>query len=219
MNKTMKSLVLGASVLGILGAVSPAASANTAGDTIHGGCHFFTNEDQTVTNGENQGVIGDSSVTTDPSGAPTGATVTCYIKVNGVEAAGTRHSYSGLGVQAGSDQITFAAGPTDTVLECEDVTYADGTTEPEDCPAATQQQIPPQQVIDLLNSVFDTLNNFEIQNVDPVVCPVLVQLGAATGGGVPGVLEIHADGDVYVADPLGLGLNPVYDCPPYLPTA
>jgi hypothetical protein len=213
--KTMKGMIVGASVLAILGAVSPAASANSAGDTIHGGCFFNTDENAVATNGQNQGVIGDLSATTDASGAPTGATVTCFIKVNGTEAPLTRHSYSGTGVQAGSDQILFTADSNATVLLCEDVTYADSTTETEICPAATSQDIPPQAVIDELNSIFDTLNALEISTVDPVVCPVLVTLHGLTGGGVPGVLEIRADGDVYVADPLGLGINPVYDCPPY----
>jgi hypothetical protein len=213
--KTFKGMIVGASALAILGAVSPAASANAAGDTTHGGCFFNTDENALATNGQNQGAIGDLSATTDPSGAPTGATVTCWIEVNNVEAPGTRHSYSGTGVQAGTDQITFTASDTDTVTECMTVTYADGTTEPEDCPGATTLVLPPQQVIDLLDSVFTTLENEEIALVDPVVCPVLVTLGQATGGGVPGVLEIRADGDVYTADPLGLGINPVWDCPPY----
>jgi hypothetical protein len=207
--KTVKSMVVGAATLAILGAVSPAASANAAGDTTHGGCFFNTDENALATNGQNQGVIGDLSATTDPSGAPTGATVTCWIEVNGVEAPLTRHSYSGTGVQAGTDQITFTASDTDTVTECMTVTYADGTTEPEDCPGATTLVIPPQQVTDLLNDLF-------INTIDPIVCPVLIQLGQALGGGVPGVLEIGPDGDVSIADPLGLGLNPVYDCPPYI---
>jgi hypothetical protein len=42
------------------------------------------------------------------------------------------------------------------------------------------------------------------------ICPVLSHLA----GNYPGGLSIHPDGDVYVPDPLGLGLNPVYDCPP-----
>jgi hypothetical protein len=52
--------------------------------------------------------------------------------------------------------------------------------------------------------------------IDPTVCPQLQQIGSVTGGGFAGVLWIASDGDVYVANPLGIGgLNPVYDCPPY----
>ncbi|MDQ1748124.1 MAG: hypothetical protein QOD07_2387 [Frankiaceae bacterium] len=209
MKKTIKGVIVGAASLAILGAVSPAASANAAGDTIRGGCHFDTNEQQIATNGQNEGVIGDVSVTTDSSGAPTGATVTCVIEVNGVKQLGTQHSYTGVGVQAGSDQIVFSAGTNDTVLLCEDVTYADTTTEVENCPAATSQQIPPQPVIDLINGLFAS-------TIDPVVCPALITLGQLTGGGVAGVVTIDSTGDVSVIDPLGLGINPVYDCPPYV---
>jgi hypothetical protein len=209
-NKTIKGVIVGAASLAIVGAVSPAASANAAGDTIHGGCHFDTNEQQNVTNGQNEGVIGDASATTDPAGLPTGATVTCYIRVNGVAQDQTKFSYSGTGVQAGANQIVFTATDTDSVTLCEDVTYADSTTEPEVCPAATQQQIPPQQVIDLINGIFAS-------TIDPIVCPELKALGQLTGGGVAGVITIDpATGDVSVIDPLNLGINPVYDCPPYV---
>ena len=208
MKKSIKTVIVSAASLAIVGAVSPAALANSAGDTIHGGCHFDTNEQQNLTEGQNQGVIGDSSVTTDAANLPTGASVTCFIRVNGIAQGDTSHTYTGVGVQAGANQIVFTAGVNDTVTLCEDVTYADTTTEPENCPAATQQQIPPQQVIDLLNST-----------VDPIVCPQLIALGVATGGGVAGVVTIDSTGDTSIIDPLNLGINPVYDCPPYVPVS
>jgi len=211
--KMMKGVVLGATVLGVVGTMAPAMAASSLGDTHHGGCFFNTDENAVATNGQNQGVIGDLSTTQDASGAPTGATVTCTITVNNLPQVSK--SYTGVGVQAGSDQIVFTASETDSVQLCETITYADNSTE-SSCADSTNQQIPPQQVIDALNGIFDTLDAFEIQNVDPVVCPVLATLGnTIPGGGVAGVLQISKDGDVYVADPLSLGLNPFYDCPPY----
>jgi hypothetical protein len=211
----MKSVVLGATVLGVVGTMAPAMAASSLGDTHHGGCFFNTDENAVATNSQNQGVIGDLSVTVDGNNQPTGADVTCTITVNGIPQVSK--TYSGNPVQAGSDQVVFTASDTDAVQLCQTITYADHSTE-SSCGDATSQQIPPQQVIDALNGIFDTLTAFEISTVDPIVCPVLVTLHGVTGGGVPGVVEIHADGDVYVADPLSLGINPVYDCPPYLPT-
>ncbi|MBV9098165.1 MAG: hypothetical protein JO079_08905 [Frankiaceae bacterium] len=215
MKKMMRAAVLGASVLGIVGAMAPAASANSAGDTIHGGCFFNTDENAIATNGQNQGSIGDASATTDPSGAPTGASVECWIRVNGNKQNQTDHTYTGVGVQGGQDQIVFTADATATVELCEHVVYADTTTE-DSCRVATSQNIPPDAVVALLNSIFDQLDAFEKQNVDPNVCPVLVALhNAIPGGGIPGVLWIDPEGDVYVADPLSLGLNPFWECYPY----
>jgi len=45
---------------------------------------------------------------------------------------------------------------------------------------------------------------------DTFVCPELV-----AQAGDYGPVVVKPDGDVYVADPLVTGLNPLYDCPPY----
>jgi hypothetical protein len=139
--------------------------------------------------------------------------------VNGVEQPGTRLTVTGTGPVVGQQQITFAAGDADQVNECQQVSFADGSTWTAadgnvgvDCPAATEITIPPQAVIDLLNTLFITV-------IDPTICPVLVTLGQLTGGGVAGVVTIGPDGDLSIADPLGLGINPIEDCPPYLPPA
>ena len=215
--KTAKKAALGALAATVMALVTPMTSASAdPGDTVSGGCGFNTDENATATNGQNEGVIYDLSATQHADHTPSGATVQCWIDVNGVEAGGTRISASGTGVQANAANISFSATDTDIITECELVTFDDGSTPfGPDCPGATTLQIPPQQIIDALNTVIDTLNGVLISTVDPVVCPVLVQVGQAIGGGVSGVLEIRADGDVYVADPLGLGINPVYDCPPY----
>jgi hypothetical protein len=205
----MKRILVVAITLGMSAFVAPAAHADL-GDMIEGGCFFDTLENPTD-NTVNRGVIGDHSITTKGT-APTGATVTCWIEVNGVEAPGTRFSYSGTGVQAGVDPISFVAGPDDLVAECEVLVFADGTGDA-GCPIDHgDPQLPPQFVLDWINALNDDLVAAEVAYVDPVVCPVLV----TAAGAYPGGLTIAPDGDVYVPDPLGFGINPVWDCPPYI---
>lgn len=204
----MKKILLVTLAIAAASVGAPAAHAAGA-DTIHGGCFFDTDEQAIVTSGQNVGVIGDYSVTQDPSGLPTDATVTCSIIVNGVEAPGTRFSYSGAGVQNGVDRISYTAADTDWVDICQSVTFADGTTQTE-CPPWSDPSFPPQFVIDLLNGVFDAVNAAIVGYVDPAVCPELV---AAAGSYGP--ITIEPDGDVFVPDPVGLFDGPLYDCPPY----
>jgi hypothetical protein len=216
--KTAQKVALTALAGSVMALVAPMTVANAdQGDTLKGGCHFSTNQQQTATNGQNEGAIADLSVSQEASGGPSGATVKCWIDVNGVEAPGTEISASGNGVQQASAQISFAAGDTDAVALCQQVSFDDGSTwvGPDgtnpDCPAAIETQIPPQVVIDAINNLFVTV-------IDPAICPELITLGQLTGGGVAGVVTIGPDGDVNVADPLALGLNPVEDCPPYQTT-
>jgi len=189
--------------------VAPSAHADGS-DAIHGGCDFDTVHNSVT--GEEVGTISDRSVTTDASGAPIGATVTCWIEVDQAEAPGTRFSYSGTGVQAGANPISFVAGDG-WVRECQAVTYADGSTEPTSCPEPRVIQIPPQicEGCSLIDILLDALDEVFIDDVDPKVCPVL----AERAGSYPGGITIAPDGDVYLPDPLGLGLNPIYICPPY----
>lgn len=196
-----------ATFLTLVVAAAP-VSANAAGDTTHGGCFFYTDENDFLTSDVHDGVIGDLSVTTDPAGLPTGATVTCYLEVSGVEAPGTRFTYSGTGVQAGIHRITFTAPIYGYVDECEQVTYADGTTEPLSCPPIDTIQFPPQAILDALDGAKLLLA--------PVVCPVLATLGEATDGRVGGAIRIDPDGDLYVAKPIGPEYYRVYDCPPLI---
>ena len=183
-------------------AFTVAGGAGAAGsDVIHGGCFFDTNSQATATNGSYVGVIGDRSVTTtgDTPPALIGATVTCTITVNSAPAVSESYGDVGVaGVQAGSNQISFTAADDDVVALCTHVDFADGTSS-DNCNGAISLQIPPQEVIDLLNST-----------VDPLVCPVL-----ASHAGTYGPVTIDSTGDVTIPDPVG-GLNPIYDCPPYV---
>jgi len=213
----VKRILLALLAFGVTAVAAPAVPASAAfgSDSFTGGCFFDTDEQATATGGRNVGIIGDLSVTTDSNNAPTFATMSCWIEVNGVEAPGTRLSASGTGVQAGIATISFAAGDGDWIAECEQVVYADGTSD-WGCPINHGEgQLPPQFVLDALGFVLDTVTAAEIAYVDPAVCPVFVQLA----GSYPAGLVIAPDGDVYLPDPFALGINPFWDCPPYRPTS
>jgi len=197
MKRTVTQVLVGAAVVGIVAASAPAASA--AGPSITGGCFLVAGSNNTATQGQNQGFVGGASRTS------TGATVTCWIQVNGVDAPGTQFSYPGSnGVQAGAWQISYTASSTDTVTECQSVAYDTGVTTPTTCTAVTTAQAPPQAVSDLARTLVNT--------AEPVFCPVLRSLA-----GNYGPVTITPDGDISVPDPLGLGYDPVADCPPLGP--
>jgi len=182
----------------------PAAQA--AGDTVDGGCFVAAANLNDLTSGVATGVIGDVSVTRDGGGEPSDATVTCWIDVNGSEVAGTRFSYSGFGVQAGDDRIAFTATPSDVVAVCEQV-MSGATTITSECAPVTDKTVPPASIVQLLNDIWDTTDP---PPIDPTICPVLIVLH-----GDYGPITIGPDGDVYVPDPIGLGVGHLQDCPPY----
>jgi len=206
MRKLIATVVLVVTQVGAGGLAVPAAHA-VAPDRIQGGCFF--NSDGTAATGDTQtGVIGDRSETTtgDFPPMPIGAAVTCWIDVNGVAAPGTTHTYGDLpgvpGVQAGVDTLVYTAPVGEPVYICQSVQFADGTSIPAECP--------PYQPRCGIEG-WDCLNDLFTDYIDPAVCPELVALA----GSYPDGVTVEPDGDVYVPDPAGLGLNPVYDCPPY----
>jgi hypothetical protein len=159
-----RGILLAVLALGASGLAAPGAFA-TSPDVMHGGCYFdaapaavFTTDNSYV------GVIGDESVTTTGGStpAPIGATVTCWIQVNGVAAPGTMHSYGDIagepGVQHGQDPVTFTAQPGDYVGMCWSVAFADHTTL-DVCSADGSPQVPPQAVVDVVNGVLQTVHD------------------------------------------------------------
>jgi hypothetical protein len=146
-----------------------------AGDTITGGCFADVDRHSTLTNGQNQGILGDLSATRDVNG-PVSATVTCFIEVNGVEPPDIAVIATGDGVQANSAQISYAAGTTDVVELCQDVQFADGFDTGVACSPAVNVVVVPDVTVPPVNRLFTDL-------IDPVVC-------SALGGdlGVPGVI-------------------------------
>jgi hypothetical protein len=139
-----------------------------------------------------------------PSGdAPIDATVYCRVEINGVAAPGTTFGYTGArGLEAGANQVSFSAAPSDIIVLDERVVYADGSDTGWDFQCGDCFSFPPDEVIADIDLVFSY--------IEPQVCPIL-----ATHAGTYGPITIGPDGDVYVPDPTGLGLNPIENCPPY----
>jgi len=201
-------LALGAAVL-----AAPAAHADDS-DFMYGDCSFDSASQSLMTTGTYSGWIGVRSVTTTGYANPRliGATVTCWIEVNGVVAAGTTHSYGDLpgvpGVQAGMDPATYTTTDAlDNVQVCESVAYADSTFRSH-C-IYNDLQMPSHRQQEYINQIVTT----GFAQLDPAICPQL----AAHAGSYPGGVTIGPDGDLRTdaPDPLGLGTNNVYDCPPY----
>lgn len=193
--------------------VTPSTPASAdAGDTVHGGCEFLTYREQAATSGVNKGAIEVSAALQNSAGIPdSGASVRCKIQVNGIDAPGTEIDVDAdtAGLVQGQAQIVFDdQGGTLPSALCEEDNWSDGDSSGWVCQGSSQFQIPPQAVIDAVNSVTAT-------TLDPTVCPVFQELHDLTGGGVLGVVRIGADGDLYLAQPVGVGYDKVYDCPPY----
>jgi hypothetical protein len=191
----VKRILLGALAIGLLGVSAPQAMAS-GGFSYAGGCTFSANNQDTVTQPNTYvGALGARVVsTTDgPPPAPTGATVTCELKVNGNNVDVL--VVTGSGVEVGAKATTYVAAPGDVVSLCTTVAYTNGTSANTDtsCGNSINVQVPPQPVIDLLDAVFTTLDGLEIALIDPIICPLL-------------------GGDLVLPDPIGV----VWDCPPYL---
>jgi len=205
----LASVAVGASVL-----FAPTAHAGNP-DVFRGDCFYdVTDRPPAPDDDVYTGVIGDRSTTMTGDSPPTpiGATVTCWIEINGVVAPGTTHSYGDVagivGVQAGADPASVTADVGDSWELCHRVDFADATTQSE-CEAPITIQVPPEcggcSVIGIVLDAWETY-------LDPVVCSELAQ----RAGSYPGGVTIDPTGDVTVPDPLSLGLDPIYDCPPYV---
>jgi hypothetical protein len=206
----------------------PVASARADfGDTIKGGCGVAAAPN--VTSGPIDTVTVDGTVNIgvmyvlavsqhQTASLPSDATVTCWIEVNGFQSNAVMTVTDNLvpGVEAGVKQIAFQGAPSDSVVLCQQVTFADGSAwiAPDgnvgtDCRPVTRVPVPVSPIVGL----FDVLKQ---QHADPVVCPVLVTLGQDVGGQIlGGAVKIDADGDVFVGEPIGPGDIWVYDCSPY----
>jgi len=208
MRSYAKRLALIGTAAGLIAAVAPAnpAAASFGMDTIHGGCSFDTITPAQVSNTA-RGVIMDTSATFDATGAPTDATVTCALDINGAIDPNTTLIASGLGEQAGAAQITFDDEPGNSVILCQRVQYADGYDTGMDCAV---EPPPPLPLTEIINFLIDTETQLFVDDADPVICSILMTLQ-----GDYLALDIRPDGDLYVLDPFGLFGGPVYDCPPY----
>jgi hypothetical protein len=189
----MKALLAAVLLAGSLLGTSAHAAAVTAD------CGFDTIAQQDLTGGTDTftGAAYGYAVSDQPGAA---ISVSCEVRVNGGTAASTPPGPSGqASVTVG--QVTYVATEADTVTLCAVWT---GTESGEACGPTVTQQIPPQETIDLVDSVVQVLSDASTA-INFLLCPILVSLSP----GLPGFVDIDAEGDVSVA-----GIS-VWDCPPY----
>jgi hypothetical protein len=179
--RLLVAFALGASAL-----AAPAGAHAATPDVVHGGCAFVSDSHVPRADGQEFGVLYNVTMTTtgDIPPTPIDATVSCWIVVNGVEAPGTRFSYSGPGVQVGADRASFDDGGDlyYPYTVCQSVAFADGTTSPINCGTPDVWRNPPEwnAVINDLNAVFGAIADAAENHIDPVVCQVLANSRAAT---------------------------------------
>lgn len=187
-------LVLGEGVRYVFG--TAVTSGTAGGVTWNGLCRVDVVAERTVTGRPDTyfGVLAGAVVAVDAAtGQPASGTLRCRVVLDGVTQTSTL-PVTGTGLLTAAATTTYTADETQSVLVCADVTF--GATTRSTCAETTASQVPPQEALDLLDVT---------RVLDPVLCPVLATLAP----GVPGVVDVTAQGDVSV-----LG-GKVWDCPPY----
>jgi hypothetical protein len=182
---------------------APAAHAGP-GDAFQGGCQF-----ETVSSAAPDTWTGTLYVlgVATHEGRPTQARVGCEVRVNGVVQNPSSHgSWSGYGVVAGAQPLTFVQSGADLVELCQSVTFDGDTVDQWSCSYPTVIQVPPETP-PVIGPLLDALGALIVEHVDPTVCAELV-----AHPGTYGPVVIAGDGDLY-ADGVGL----LWDCPPYNP--
>ena len=236
----MKTLILAGLAAGLLTASTPVAHADpvvpTPPDFI-GGCAFDTVNQQMATGqswiGEASVVIVATSGVADAGGTPVKAPdptatisgVSCQFYINGVLQGTVLTAPNAQFVTANAGRFEFSATDTDTTTMCTNatITNASGSATYHRCGDGEVTQIPPQAVIDLINSF--------IEPIDPLICDVITLLGPTINGlGHPELLYVdmggpkppavdpfgddndldNGDGDLFVLGSL------FWDCPPYV---
>ena len=190
--RMMREAVLAGLVGSVLTLGAPDAQAGS--DSRHeGGCSFTTfaedprHPDHWITEIDIEAVAYSPA----PASNPVWVTVTCYLRVNGVEQPGAVVAASGAVAVVGGGPVTFESDwPSDYVDLCHRIDFTgpgDTTPTVEGCPGP---------------GCCDEFSPWEV--IDPKVCPVL----AATHG-TYGPVFVNEQGDVYVDG------VPYFDCPPY----
>ena len=201
----MRALLVATAVAGSLLVAAPAQ----AHPSYHyeGGCGYVTTnapeggeDDTTMWQGVAFAVVAATFV--DPVPAPTvSISVECHFYKNGVY-QGVYLSASGTGVAATASVFVFPAAPSDIVTTCEVVVV--GGDHHTTCEDDSESPLIPEPVGEAIESVVNEVNGV-LMLLDPTLCPVLGSLSP----GIPGVVDITPEGDMFVA-----GLI-VRDCPPY----
>jgi hypothetical protein len=197
----MKKLMLVGVVAGMMALNAPVAHAAV----VRSGCGFDSVAQETVTGGQDTftgGAYGYAIF--DDQGTHT---LRCYVTVDGAEQA-TTPTQSGTAFVATTGQVTYNAPEGATVDLCTEI---DGATV--SCGPATDSQIPPQEVVDLVDQIIGVVDVFG-PTIDFLVCPIFVALAGTyavtTPFGNVTLLYIAPDGDVYPG-----GVGPAWICPPY----
>jgi hypothetical protein len=135
-------------------------------------------------------------------------TLRCYVTVNGVEQVPGTLTGAGNVVVPTAGPVGYQAAEADTVELCAEVDATFPTHETV-CEPVTETQLPPPEVVDLVDDVlapiWDVMSQIDFY-YDPMLCPVFASLAP----GVPGVVDISYEGDVTI-----VGVGPFWDCPPY----
>ena len=183
----LKKILLASLAVGALALNAPAAMAD---DPTYD-CGFNSLQQEATTGQNYEGAV--YGVVAHPG--DTNVTITCYVQVNGSPAGNPVTGSGPAGFAVAGGQVTFEATPEDFVELCAVATTSHGTTAPS-CTESTSTQIPPQEVLDLINSF--------LEQVDPTICPIIALLA---GNYV--VIDINSEGDISINGGL------FYDCPPY----
>ena len=199
----LKKILLAGIAVSALALNAPVAMA----DEPTGNCGFESLQQEDATGQNYEGVAYGYAVHAD------GGTVTvrCYVTVNGTEQSSTVPG-TGTGVATTQGRVTFAAGDDDNVQLCTAIT-AHGVTKTE-CGDSTSSQIPPQEVIDAIDSVFDIIADATAP-LDSIVCGLI-----KTAGLIPVVNSATAVTTLYIAPTdcdIFLGGDVLIDFFPYAP--
>lgn len=174
-----------------------AAPAEAAPPQYAGGCRLDHFEQETQGGDQRGGTLHfaialyDAADVTDN---PVSADVHCELTVDGVVVGATPTEHVTV-AGAGHAQVVYNAHVDSYVRVCTVVeNWSEGSPDIRDCPEPQHFQIPPQEVLDPLNAI-----------LDGTVCPAIASLAP----GMPGVVDVTPQGDVFVAG------DKIWDCPPF----
>ena len=195
----VSSLAVGALTLGAPVAQAAAVTAD---------CGFNTLAQETATGGQDTFTGAAYGFAVSDGGD---VSVYCEVRVNGSGVATTPAGASGA-VSTTAGQVTYTASDTDNVELC--AVYSGPGGSGEVCSETTTTQIPPQEVIDAINSLFDLLADL----TEPLDAPTCLLISALGTQGivnplypVTGLYIDHSDCDVSLNGERLIDFSPYMD--------